>query len=91
MYIRHSHGLAVSKEELEGELANYIHQRADATGSSIEQVIKDIVEEVKTTIALIDSVLKGLEKEAWTEFTVGYLYFHVQSDRYCLRELGISV
>lgn len=76
---------------MEGERGNYIGQRVEATGKSVEEVLEDMIREVQAAIGIIDSVLKGLEKEAWTSFMFGYLYFHVQSDRYRLRELNISM
>ncbi|KAK7014300.1 isoprenoid synthase domain-containing protein [Favolaschia claudopus] len=82
--------LSFYKEELAGETANYIHNRAGVTGKAPTYVLAEVAEEAlaardRVTMTLRACGSQGLE--AWTTFVHGYLAFHLTQDRYKLKDL----
>ena len=79
------------KEELAGEQANYVHDRAYTTSSSPEEVLQELVQEVIAATRKARNILcTERERYVWEAFATGYLVFHVYtSSRYRLHELEI--
>ncbi|KAF8576474.1 terpenoid synthase, partial [Ramaria rubella] len=83
--------LSFHKEELAGETANYIHNRAYVDNKAPVQVLADIVEELRVSRNAIHVAL-ALHPEAlkaWIGFERGYVAWHIGQDRYKLRDLGL--
>ena len=80
--------LSFYKEELVGETANFVHDRAKVSGKTIPEVLSDILQEVITSVNRARTLLRGeKEKETWEKFIAGYVAFHFYSPRYKLIEL----
>ncbi|KAF8586475.1 terpenoid synthase [Ramaria rubella] len=84
--------LSFHKEELAGESANYIHNRAYVDNKAPLQVLVDVVEELQVSRNAIHKAL-ALSAEAlkaWIVFERGYVAWHIGLDRYKLRDLGFD-
>ncbi|KAJ7050040.1 isoprenoid synthase domain-containing protein [Mycena amicta] len=82
--------LSFYKEELVGETANYIHNRARVTKKPPLSVLAEVAEEALAARDRVTAVLRACGSEglhAWVTFVQGYLAFHVTQDRYRLKEL----
>lgn len=84
----HSDLLSFYKEELAGETANFVHDRAKVSGKKITEVLADVLQEVTSSVNRARVLLQGdKEKETWERFIAGYVAFHFYSPRYQLIEL----
>lgn len=80
--------LSFYKEELVGEQANFVHERARVTGKSIQQALRDTLDEVVDAVIRAREVLHGeQERGAWESFLEGYVVFHFYCPRYKLMQL----
>lgn len=80
--------LSFYKEELAGETANFVHDRAKVSGKTVAEVLSEVLEEVVGSVNRARVLLRGeKEKEAWERFITGYVAFHFYSPRYQLIEL----
>ncbi|KAJ7056067.1 isoprenoid synthase domain-containing protein [Mycena amicta] len=80
--------LSFYKEELAGETANYIHNRAVVTGKSPPNVLAEVAEEALAARNRVTAALQKCEGLcSWVTFVHGYLAFHLTQDRYKLKEL----
>ena len=76
------------KEEIAGETANFIHDRATATQRAVPEVLSLTVTELGEAVNRSRRLLKSEEgKKVWDSFTSGYAMFHLYSSRYRLHEL----
>ncbi|KAI0352668.1 terpenoid synthase [Trametes cingulata] len=84
--------LSFYKEELAGETNNYIHLRAAAEQTSVDIVLRKLVEEVSDTALRVNMVAADDPEllEIWSRYMQCYLEFHLKTPRYRLAELGFS-
>ncbi|KAH9846346.1 terpenoid synthase [Lenzites betulinus] len=84
--------LSFYKEELAGETNNYIHLRADAEQTSVDDVLRRLVDEVADTALRVNKITEDDPELAaiWTRYTQCYIEFHLKTPRYRLTELGFS-
>ncbi|KAI1764183.1 terpenoid synthase [Hypoxylon sp. FL1150] len=84
--------LSFYKEEQVGETTSYVHTTARYTGNDARGVLKDIVSQAKNAVARMRIIVKGKEpyEQALNNYIVGYIDFHMQGDRYKLREIGLG-
>ena len=76
------------KEEVAGETANFIHDRATAEGTSPFQALITTIDETVRAVEGIRRVLKTeKERETWETFMTNYVAFHYNTSRYRLKEL----
>ena len=90
MFIRcfYSDVLSFYKEELDGETANFIHDRAAVANHDASIALSKVVDEVVASVRRIRALLKGKrEKDTWEEFIKGYVAFHVYTPRYRILDL----
>lgn len=87
-YLNHTNDiLSFYREELVGETGNYIHDRAAVTGKSLADTLHEVVEETVNAAERVRRMLGEEAKDAWDQFTKGYIVFHTSNPRYRLREL----
>ncbi len=80
--------LSFYKEELAGETANFVHDRAKVSGKNVAEVLSEVWQEVIGSVSRARALLQGdKEKETWERFIAGYVAFHFYSPRYQLVEL----
>lgn len=80
--------LSFYKEELAGETANFVHDRAIVTGQTVPAILSGLLQEVVASVDRARVLLKGqMEKDTWERFIAGYVAFHFYSPRYRLIEL----
>ncbi|KAI0755151.1 isoprenoid synthase domain-containing protein [Daedaleopsis nitida] len=82
--------LSFYKEELAGETNNYVHLRAGAEQTSAPHVLRQLVNEVLDTGAIMN-ILTTEDPELfqlWQTYFHGYLEFSLKAKRYRLAELG---
>lgn len=80
--------LSFYKEEIAGEQANFIHDRAAVTGRSVTDALDDTVDDAITATLAAREALRGTpEGEACEAVMAGYVRFHFLDGRYRLREL----
>ncbi|KAJ7773740.1 isoprenoid synthase domain-containing protein [Mycena maculata] len=82
--------LSFYKEELAGETANYIHNRAGVNGKPPANVLAEVAEEALAAQNRVTAALHACGSEgihAWVTFVHGYVAFHLTQDRYRLNEL----
>ena len=80
--------LSFYKEELAGEINNFVHDRARVTSKEVQEVLQDILDDVIAAVARARLILQGTkEKETWERFLAGYVAFHFLSPRYKLAAL----
>ncbi|KAI0670956.1 terpenoid synthase [Trametes maxima] len=84
--------LSFYKEELAGEMHNYVHIRSAADQTSPEAVLRKLVEEVSDTARRVDMIVADDPELAniWTPYKKAYIEFHLRTPRYRLTELGFS-
>ncbi|KAI0926369.1 terpene cyclase, variant 2 [Taiwanofungus camphoratus] len=76
------------KEELVGEVDNYVHGRAAATGKPVPEAFRDTVDETVAASDRVRTILgEGEARDVWDTFIKGYVYFHIISTRYRLHEI----
>jgi hypothetical protein len=84
--------LSFYKEELAGETATYIHNRAKVEEKTSMDVFGQLRFELAEAARSIDAVLGGSTAnmvEAWSEYEFGYIWWHLEGDRYKLKVLGL--
>jgi len=81
--------LSFYKEELAGETATFIHTRAAAEGRTPLDVLAAISDELCTASHNIAQTLEADPKavEVWRMFEYGVVAWHLENERYRLREL----
>ncbi|KAJ3554930.1 hypothetical protein NM688_g2850 [Phlebia brevispora] len=80
--------LSFYKEELEGDVTNYIHERAKVTGRETNAVLFDVVNDTIEAVKRARDIVQGdAERAAVDAFVAGYTVFHVYSPRYRLLDL----
>ncbi|KAF9542010.1 terpenoid synthase [Agrocybe pediades] len=83
--------LSFYKEYLEGEQHTYVYNRAAVTRRSVEDALKDIVEDTVQAHRRVVEVLEGSGNttalDIWRKFANGLMGFHFTSKRYRLHEL----
>lgn len=76
------------KEELVGETANYVHDRARVTGKTASEALFDVVDDTVAAVERIRTILQeGEERAVLERWMAGYVLFHFLSPRYKLMEL----
>lgn len=87
-YLNHTNDiLSFYREELVGETGNYIHDRAAVTGKSLADTLHEVVEETVNAAERVRRMLGEEARDAWDQFTKGYIVFHTSNPRYRLLEL----
>ncbi|RDB25838.1 Trichodiene synthase [Hypsizygus marmoreus] len=85
--------LSFHKENLAGERANYIFNRAYIEGTDVSEAMTDIKNELFQTEKNITAALTcaGVADaiKAWKCFKVGYITWHLQQKRYKLHEFDL--
>jgi len=84
--------LSFYKEELAGETANYIHNRAVVSGKTPAMILAEVATESKAAYDRVSDLLNTSGgsndgSRAWEIFVNGYVAFHMTQDRYRLNEL----
>ncbi|KAF9556483.1 terpenoid synthase, partial [Agrocybe pediades] len=83
--------LSFYKEYLEGEQHTYVYNRAAVTQRSVEDALKDVVEETvqahRRVIQVLESSGNTIALDIWRKFANGLMGFHFTSKRYRLHEL----
>ncbi|KAF9556496.1 terpenoid synthase [Agrocybe pediades] len=83
--------LSFYKEYLAGERHNYVYNRAAVTRRSIEDTLKDIVEDAIQAHSRVTQVLENsgntFALDIWRKFVNGFFAFHFTLKRYRLQEL----
>jgi len=82
--------LSFYKEELDGETSTYINYRAKVEGKKPVEVFGQLRVELAEAAKSIDAVIGGSTVhmvEAWSEFEYGYLVWHLEGDRYKVKDL----
>jgi hypothetical protein len=81
--------LSFFKEQLAGETATYIHTRASAEGRSPVEVLSALTDELCAASRNITQALSAdpVAAETWRMFEYGVVAWHLENDRYRLREL----
>ncbi|KAF7798949.1 hypothetical protein EIP86_010177 [Pleurotus ostreatoroseus] len=76
------------KEELAGEMSNYVHERARVTKKAAELTLMDMMNDVIDAVHRARAIVQtNVQKEALEHFLVGYVVFYFTSQRYRLYEL----
>ncbi|OCH85964.1 terpenoid synthase [Obba rivulosa] len=80
--------LSFYKEELEGEVGNYVGDRALVSGKSSLETLREIIDEAAAASDRIHKILgDGEARDAWDAFVTGGIAFHVIDPRYRLQEV----
>jgi len=82
--------LSFYKEELAGETSTYINNRAKVEGKNPMEIFGQLGFEIAEARRSIDAVVCGSTAnmiEAWTEFEFGYIWWHLEGDRYKLKDI----
>lgn len=84
--------LSFYKEELGGDVRNYIHNRANAEGKKVMTILADVAQESLDAAGRVDAILAGRGKyaQSWTDSVRGYMAMHTTNARYKLTDLGLS-
>lgn len=83
--------LSFHKEELAGETANYVHNRACLENKAPLEVLAEMAEELRVSRNTIHIALSKSPRalQAWKVWEHGYVAWHMAQDRYKLRDLGL--
>ncbi|KAJ2971743.1 hypothetical protein NQ176_g7543 [Zarea fungicola] len=81
--------LSFYKEELAGEMRNYIHKKADCDGQSILKALQSTSAEAIAAFYRLRGSLGGHEMDLWEAYVTGYILMHIESRRYRIGELGL--
>ncbi|KAF9548379.1 terpenoid synthase [Agrocybe pediades] len=83
--------LSFYKEHMAGERHNYIYNRAAATQRSIEETLRDVVQDAVQAHSRVTRVLESSGNKSaldiWGKFVNGLFGFHFALKRYRLQEL----
>ncbi|THH31856.1 hypothetical protein EUX98_g2330 [Antrodiella citrinella] len=81
--------LSFHKECKAGEEDNYVSQHAAIFHQSATHSLRDIVERMVSLDRTVKTLLGDTtpERRAWDSYVAGYIEFHLQSPRYCLKEV----
>ncbi|KAI0090574.1 isoprenoid synthase domain-containing protein [Irpex rosettiformis] len=80
--------LSFYKEQIAGEKDNYLHNRAAVSNKDVNDVLKEVIDEVVIAVDKARPVLTGeKEKDVWEKFLMGYAAFHYMTPRYKLKDL----
>ncbi|KAF4119235.1 Trichodiene synthase (TRI5) [Geosmithia morbida] len=84
--------LSFYKEELGGDMRNYIHNRALTTGKPLPAVLEDTLQETIDCAKRVDRILagKGIYHDTWKESVRGYIAMHTTNPRYKFKDMGLS-
>lgn len=80
------------KEELAGDVDNYIHSQAACNGIDAIESLKWTARDAIGCARRIEQVLegKGEYEKAWKQHSRGYIEMHLMRARYRLWEVGIG-
>jgi len=80
--------LSFYKEELAGETANYIHERAFVTGKSVPDTLYDVIDDTVAALERARDILgEGQARAAFENFAAGYIRVHTGNPRYRLQDI----
>jgi len=80
--------LSFYKEEIAGEVGNYINDRALVSGKTSLETLREVIDEAAAAGERIHSILgEGEIRDAWDAFVTGAIAFHVIDPRYRLQEI----
>lgn len=81
LYVRHVNDiLSFYKEELVGERANYVHERAYVTGKSIPDTLRDLIDETVRAVEQVRDILgEGEARAAFENFATGYISIYIDT------------
>ncbi|KAH9965486.1 isoprenoid synthase domain-containing protein [Russula dissimulans] len=82
--------LSFYKEELAGETSTYINNRAKVEGKNPMEIFGQLGFEIAEARRSINAIVRGSTAnmiEAWTEFEFGYIWWHLEGDRYKLKDI----
>ncbi|KAH6606925.1 longiborneol synthase [Trichoderma cornu-damae] len=84
--------LSFYKEEVGGDTRNYLHNRADATGKPILDILQDVNVETLEAAKRVEEILKGrgIYEQSWKDSVRGYMAMHTTNPRYKLSDLGLG-
>ncbi|KAI0844291.1 terpenoid synthase [Daldinia vernicosa] len=84
--------LSFYKEEKAKEKENYVNYRAHYEGNDTRTVLREIIEQTQNAVQRMRVVVKGREpyEQALNDHILGYVAFHILSDRYRLSEIGLG-
>ncbi|KAF8511697.1 isoprenoid synthase domain-containing protein [Gautieria morchelliformis] len=83
--------LSFHKEELAGETGTYVHNRAYIENKAPVQVLAEMAEELRISRNTIHTALSNSPKALliWQVYERGYIAFHMEQDRYRLKDLEL--
>ncbi|KAI1803115.1 terpenoid synthase [Daldinia bambusicola] len=83
--------LSFYKEEKAGDVGNYIRYRASYDGKDTWTVLREIIEQIEDGVRRMRVVLNGRQPydQGLNDHILGYIDFHIRSDRYKLAEIGL--
>ncbi|OCH89690.1 terpenoid synthase [Obba rivulosa] len=89
LYVNYANDImSFYKEEMAGETATYIQDRALATGKSRFAALYDLIEDTIAVVRRVRGILgEGRARDAWEAFVAGYIEFHTNNPRYRLAEI----
>ncbi|EMD36641.1 terpene cyclase [Gelatoporia subvermispora B] len=80
--------LSFYKEELAGEVGNYINDRALVSKMTALETLREVIDEAAAMKQRIQRILgEGEVRDAWDAFVTGAIAFHVVDPRYRLQEI----
>ncbi|OCH85971.1 terpenoid synthase [Obba rivulosa] len=80
--------LSFYKEELAGEVGNYISDRALVSGKPSLETLREVIDEAVAARERIHDILgEGDIRDTWDAFVTGAIAFHVIDPRYRLQEI----
>lgn len=76
------------KEELAGETGTFISDRAQATGKTHAETLREVVDETVAAAKRVRSILgEGAARDTWDTFVTQYIAFHANTSKYRLQEI----
>ncbi|KAI1472128.1 terpenoid synthase [Daldinia caldariorum] len=83
--------LSFYKEEKAGDRYNYIHYRASYDGKDTRTVLREIIQQMQDAVRRMRVVVDGRQpyEQGLNDHILGYIGYHILSDRYKLAEIGL--
>lgn len=80
------------KEELGGDMRNYIHNRAACTGKPVLTILEEVNMETIESARRVDTILRhrGKYAQSWNDSVRGYMAMHTTNPRYKLKDLNLG-
>ncbi|ETS01845.1 terpenoid synthase [Trichoderma reesei RUT C-30] len=84
--------LSFYKEEVGGDTRNYLHNRANATGKPIMEVLHEVNKETIDAAKRVEQILKGrgVYEQSWQDSVRGYMAMHTTNPRYKMSDMGLG-